>query len=255
MEKSNLGDRMKGYEVVTQDVLMKRTPVIIRLDGKSFHTFTKRLKEFDDSLNETPFSEVMHQCMAGAAHSLVHQIQGARMAYTQSDEISILCTDWSTFDTQQWFGGKIQKIVSVSAAIASTSFYWCYEKHEKIEYAPHRPLFDSRVFNLPKEEVANYFVWRQKDCIRNSKNMLGQRYFSHRELQGKKVDEVQRMCYEKYGADWYGLKPWMKFGHCVLSSHSVSSRGPVHDFDIPEFTQDREYIEKWLDAEYPENME
>jgi len=81
MDKTSLGDRMKDYERVTQGVLMRRTPVIIRLDGKSFHTFTKRFREFDDSLNTSPFSEAMHACMAGAAHTLVHQIQGARIAY------------------------------------------------------------------------------------------------------------------------------------------------------------------------------
>ena len=253
MDKTSLGDRMKGYEAVSQGVLMRRTPVIIRLDGKAFHTFTKRLNDHDDSLNETPFSEVMYACMVGAAHTLTHYIQGARIAYSQSDEISILCTDWSTLETQQWYGGKIQKIVSVSAAMASTAFYSVYEKHEKIDYMPHRPLFDSRVFNLPKEEVCNYFIWRQKDAMRNSVNMLGQYYFSPRELQGKKVDEVRKMCNEKHGADWYALKPWMKFGFCIESSCSWSSRGPKLNDDIPDFTQDREYIEKWL-GEYEGEM-
>lgn len=246
MDKTSLGDRMKDYERVTQDVLMRRTPVIIRLDGKTFHTFTKRFNEFDESLDKTPFSEAMYACMAGTAHTLVHQIQGARIAYVQSDEISILLTDWNTYESQQWFGGKIQKIVSVSAAIASTAFYSVYESYEKIDYMPHRPLFDSRVFNLPREEVTNYFVWRQKDAIRNSVNMLGQYHFSHRELQEKKVDEVRSMLYDKYKVDWLGLPGWMKQGFCVQASHTISSRGPHFDDDIPDFTYDREYIEKWL---------
>lgn len=246
MEKSKLGDRMKVYEAVSQGVLMKRTPVIIRLDGKSFHTFTKRFKDFDDSLNETPFSEVMLNCMVGTAVTLVHQIQGARIAYAQSDEISILLTDWNTYESQQWFGGKIQKIVSVAAATAATAFYATYEQFEKIDYMPHRPLFDARVFNLPKEEVANYFVWRQKDAIRNSVNMLGQYHFPHRELQGKNVSEVRDMLYSKFHVDWLGLPTWMKRGFCVPAKLSISSRGPQPDLDIPEFTEDREYIERWL---------
>lgn len=247
MDKTSLGDRMKGYEIVTQDVLMKRTPVIIRLDGKAFHTFTKRLNNFDDSLNKSPFSEVMYNCMASTAIGLTHYIQGAKIAYSQSDEISILCTDWATFDTQQWYGGKIQKIVSVSAAMAATFFYAAYEQHEKIDYAPHRPLFDSRVFNLPKEEVNNYFIWRQKDAMRNSVNMLGQYHFPHRELQGKKVDEVRQMCYEKYGADWYSLPTWQKMGFCVLSTTAISSRGPQLWENIPVFTEERDFVEKWLE--------
>ncbi len=253
MDKTSLGDRMKEYESVTQDVLMRRTPVIIRLDGKAFHTFTKRFKDFDDSLNETPFSTDMKDCMITTATFLTHYIQGARIAYAQSDEISILCTDWATFDTQQWFGGKIQKIVSVSASLASTAFQSMYEHYEHIDYVPHKPLFDSRVFNLPKEEVTNYFIWRQKDAMRNSVNMLGQYHFPHRELMGKKVDEVRDMLYKKYHVDWLGLPTWMKRGFCVQSNHAVSSRGPVPDMDIPEFTQDREYIEKWLGEEYPED--
>ena len=117
---------------------------------------------------------------------------------------------------------------------------------------PHRPLFDSRVFNIPREEVANYFIWRQKDAMRNSVNMLGQYHFSHRELQGKKIDEVQRMCYDKHDADWYALPTWMKQGFCVQASHEVSSSGPQFDDDIPDFTQDRMYVEKWLGEGYPE---
>jgi len=253
VEKTNLGDRMKGYEAVSQGVLMKRTPVILRLDGRSFHTFTKRFKEFDESLDKTPFSKAMYNCMVGTAITLVHQIQGARFAYAQSDEISILMTDWDTFTTQQWFGGKIQKIVSIAAATASAAFYKCYEAYEPIEYMPHRPLFDARVFNLPREEVANYFVWRQKDAMRNSVNMLGQYHFSHRELQGKKVDEVKDMLHEKYNVDWLSLPTWMKQGFCVQASHTVSSRGPSLDEDgCPDFIYDREYIEKWLGDDYPE---
>jgi len=140
----------------------------------------------------------------------------------------------------------------VSAAIASTAFYSTYENYEKIDYMPHRPLFDSRVFNIPREEVANYFIWRQKDAMRNSVNMLGQYHFSHRELQGKKIDEVQRMCYDKHDADWYALPTWMKQGFCVQASHEVSSSGPQFDDDIPDFTQDRMYVEKWLGEGYPE---
>jgi tRNA(His) 5'-end guanylyltransferase len=254
MDKTSLGDRMKGYEAVTQGVLMKRTPVIIRLDGKAFHTFTKRLNDFDDSLNESPFSEVMYHCMASTAVGLTHYIQGARIAYSQSDEISILCTDWATFDTQQWFAGKIQKIVSVSAAMAATFFYAAYENYEYIDYAPHRPLFDARVFNVPKEDVCNYFIWRQKDAIRNSINMLGQYHFPHRELQGKKVDEVRQMCYDKKQADWYSLPTWMQQGFCVESTCAISSFGPYVNDDIPTFTEDREYIEKWLDGDYQGEM-
>ena len=126
---------------------------------------------------------------------MTHFIQGAVLAYAQSDEISLLLKDWTTFETQQWFGGKIQKIASISAAMASTAFYTGMEMyhHDEPITLQHRPLFDSRVFNVPMEEVANYFVWRQKDAIRNSVNMYAQYHFSHKQLQGKNIQDVKDM--------------------------------------------------------------
>lgn len=238
---ATLGDRMKGYENVSQSVLMKRTPVIIRVDGRAFHTFTKQYL-----LDRTPFSQIMTHCMAAAAMSLVHQIQGAVLAYAQSDEISVLVRDWDNFNTEQWFGGKIQKMVSISSAIASVAFYAAYEKlTDPIDYAPHRPLFDSRAFNVPREDVDNYFIWRQKDAIRNSVNMLGQYHFSHKELQGKNVDQVKQMLEEK-GVSWDKLSTVNKRGFCVPAKYPLSSAGPRPDFDIPEFVTDREYILRWI---------
>ena len=107
---------------------------------------------------------------------------------------------------------KVMTPPFISAALASTAFYAVYEKFDPIEYMPHRPMFDSRVFNLPMEEVTNYFIWRQKDARRNSVNMLGQYHFPHRELHGKKVDEVQDMLYKKFDVNWLGLPTWMKQG-------------------------------------------
>ena len=245
---------MKQYESVTQDVLMRRTPVIIRLDGKAFHTFSKNFKKFDQSLEHSPFSYGMYDCMKTAACMLVHYIQGARIAYSQSDEISILCTDWTTFDTQQWFGGKIQKIVSVSAAMASSAFYGRYEQWDRIDYLPHRPLFDSRVFNLPMEEVANYFIWRQKDALRNSVNMLAQFHFSHKELQGLKVPEVKEKLLTEKKINWDELPVWQQRGFCVPSKNQFSSASVVPDEEIPVFTEDRPYSAKWLDAEHEGEM-
>ena len=248
MDKSSLGDRMKRYEAVTQDVLMIKTPVIIRLDGKAFHTFTKRFKEFDQSLEVGPFSAGMFECMQTTASMLVHYIQGAKVAYSQSDEISILCCDWNSYEAQQWFGGKIQKIVSISAAMASMAFYGRYEQWELIEYLPHRPLFDSRVFNIPREDVVNYFIWRQKDASRNSVNMLGQFHFSHKELQGLKIQDVKDKLWLEKKISWEDLPTWQKRGFCVPAKNTLSSASCVPDHDIPLFTKDRDYIERWLNG-------
>lgn len=233
---------MKGYEAVPQNILIKRTPVIIRVDGKAFHTFTKRL---DD---KTPYSDVMQACMGYTGATLVHYIQNAVFAYIQSDEISILLRDWSTFETQQWFGGKVQKIVSISAAMATNAFYGCYEQFDQIDNVPARPMFDSRVFNIPFAEVTNYFVWRQKDAMRNSVNMMGQYHFSHKELQGKKVDDVKQMLRDK-GTPWEEQSEANQRGMVVNKTHPFSSFMGKPDVP-PIFTEDRDYIEKWLDGDY-----
>ena len=236
MDKTSIGNRMKEYERVTKNKLTRRTPVIIRLDGKAFHTWTRCLRGFDQSLKTSPFSEAMHELMALTAAELCTDIQNAAITYTQSDEISILLNDWKGLKTDQWFDGNIQKMVSISAAMATAKF----NRHVTrcFDAAAPLALFDARVFNIPKEEVANYFVWRQQDATRNSINMLGQFYFSHKELQNKNTDQVQEMLFSKHGVNWNDIPTWQKRGYCAAQNGM--------DNNIPIFTQNREYIERHL---------
>lgn len=235
MEKSSLGDRMKRYENVNRYSLVRRTPVIIRLDGKAFHSFTKGL--------DRPFDEDLHNTFKQTVFDLVSQIQGAVFAYTQSDEISILLRDWDTLTTDAWFDYNIQKMASVSASIATAEFNMLWSKSDKIA------LFDSRVFNIPKEEVCNYFIWRQQDATRNSINMLGQHYFSHKQLQGKKTNEVMDMLMLEKNVNWNDLDTWKKRGICVLRKKYKDQTGWAMDTNIPIFTQDRNYVEQYLNVE------
>lgn len=248
MDKTSIGNRMKAYERVTKAKLMRRTPVIIRLDGKAFHTWTNCLTRLDASLVNSPFSDMMHDCMSSTANELVGRIQNATISYTQSDEISILLNDWKSLKTEQWFDGNIQKIVSISASMATAYFNDSMQRHTFNTDIDNRDIplafFDSRVFNIPKEEVANYFVWRQQDATRNSINMLGQFYFSHKELQGKNTNQVQDMLMMSLGhggplnINWNDLDIWKKRGYCATRDYM--------DDAIPIFTQDREYIERHL---------
>lgn len=237
MDKTSLGDRMKGYESVSRTKLIRRTPVIIRIDGKAFHTWTRSLVD----VNTSPFSGYMNRAMTWTCQQLVNNIQNAKIAYTQSDEISILLNDWGKIATDQWFDGNIQKIVSVSASIATAAF-----NHFNQENNPSLPLayFDSRAFALPKEEVANYFIWRQQDATRNSVQMLGRFYFSHKEMHQKSVSDVQDMLMLTHDVNWNNIDTWMKRGSCVVPSKQEYNLGV--DLDIPIFTQDRDYIEKHL---------
>lgn len=246
----SLGDRMKDYENVTKTSVLRRTPVIIRVDGKAFHTYTK---QFSKTLTTDPFSDILHELMTATATSMVSYMQNAVIAYTQSDEISILLKDWTTLTTDQWFGGGVQKMASVSAAMAAAYFNFHLNRREDLkEFHPTFvgaiPLFDARVFNLPKEEVTNYFIWRQQDATRNSINMLGQYYFSHKELHGKNVSQVQDMLMLQKGINWDKIAVWKKRGSCIVETGSVYSSSMRYSVDdeIPIFTQDRNYIEQWL---------
>jgi len=232
-KSDNLGSRMKGYEAVSKSKLLRRTPVIIRLDGKAFHTWTRQLSSVDESLNNEPYSGMMHSLMRKTTQYLMDNIQNAVLAYSQSDEISILLNDWKRLTTDQWFDGNIQKITSISASLATASF------NQGIDLSP--ALFDSRVFNVPKEEVVNYFVWRQQDATRNSINMLGQFYFSQKQLHGKNVSQVQDMLMESHQQNWNDVDTWKKRGFCVTTNG--------YDKEIPIFTKDREYIERLMEAE------
>lgn len=234
MNKSSIGDRMKGYEAVPKIKLQRRTPVIIRLDGKAFHTWTRWLKSYDTSLTKSPFSDIMFNTMSTTMVNLAAGIQNASFAYAQSDEISILLNDWKTFKTDQWFGATVQKMASISASMA-TAFFNDALKEQPAPLA----LFDARVFNIPKEEVANYFVWRQQDATRNSINMLAQYYFSHNELQGLNTDKVQEKLFTERDINWNDIPTWQKRGYCATSNN--------FDPNIPIFTQDRDYIEQHLE--------
>lgn len=243
----SLGDRMKGYESTSKSNLLRRTPAIIRIDGKAFHTWTKGLKHVDSSLIYSPFSRIMHQCMVNTTNLLVANIQNAVLGYTQSDEISILLNDWKKFETEQWFNGGVQKIVSVAASMATAFFNREFSKIPNAQLWDKPAMFDARVYNIPEKEVANYFVWRQNDASRNSIQMLGHFYFSQKQMHGKNNSEVQDMLMLEKKTNWNDIDSWKKRGTCVV--RDPESGTVLLDEEVPIFTKDRDYINKLLVAE------
>jgi tRNA(His) 5'-end guanylyltransferase len=191
--KDDLGNRMKEqYENRTRFMLPRRTYTIIRLDGKSFHTYTRELKK--------PFDNELFEDIDNSIIAMLPEIQGVVFAYTQSDEISILLTDFSTPQTSAWFDGNLQKMTSVAASIITAEFNrlrWARQwKDTPSAY------FDARVFTIPDRiEVMNQFIWRNQDCSRNSVSMVAQSQFSHKELQGKSTTEMHEMLHTK-GVNW-----------------------------------------------------
>lgn len=235
MEKSSLGDRMKGnYESVFKHKLPLRMPVIIRLDGRAFHTLTKK--------SQKPFDPFFIELMQNTTHYLCDNIQGAELAYTQSDEISILLHNYKKLESQAWFDNEIQKIVSISAAIASSYFSVNYNSRKLV--GDKYIQFDSRVFVLPENEVCNYFIWRQQDWLRNSVQMLAQSLFSSKELHKKNQIEMKIMCLNKKH-NWDKLDTHLKRGSCCVK---FDGKWEIDNI-IPIFTEDRDYIEKRLVVE------
>lgn len=260
MSNDSLGDRMKGYEGVSRYELMRRTPVIIRIDGKAFHTWTRQLKDIDDGLKNDPFSVMMNQAMVKTTKLLVENIQNAKFGYTQSDEISILLNDWTKHETDQWFAGGVQKIASVAASMATAYFNQAIKELDPFKSVEGlKPaFFDARVFNVPMNEVTNYFIWRQQDASRNSVQMLARYHFSHQELRNKSNSDIQDMLMRVFKVNWNDLDTWKKRGTGIVrfSEPEITWRAlqdksnrVVADYEIPIFTKDRDYIEKHLLSE------
>jgi len=221
--KDDLGNRMKKqYENRTRYFLPRRTYTIIRLDGKSFHTFTKGM--------EKPFDIGLILVMNETAKYLCENIQGTQFAYVQSDEISILLTDFTTITTDAWFDGQIQKIASVSASMASAKFN---DEIKKTFVTPKGlAFFDSRVFTIPDPtEVENYFIWRQKDAVRNSISMYAQSLYSHKELNGKSQINMHDMIHEK-GKNWNDLSDGCKRGRIIIKNVNGEWNVGTPDFQL-----------------------
>lgn len=204
------------YEHRTRFFVPRRTYTIIRLDGKAFHTYTKRLeKPFDNELIEDIDDTIL---------AMLPAIQGVQFAYTQSDEISLLLTDFATPNTDAWFDGNIQKMASISASIMTAQFNRCrlarfVERKSLNLLRDDAPIayFDSRVFTIPdRTEVMNYFIWRNQDCARNSVSMVAKSLFSHKELQGKSTAEMQEMIYQKEGINWADYDQAKKNGRLIV---------------------------------------
>ena len=265
MDKTTLGDRMKNnYENISRYYLTRRLPVIIRIDGKSFHTFTKHF--------EKPFDDVFVKTMQETMKYLCENIQGCVLGYTQSDEISLVLTDYAELTTDAWFGNNLQKMCSVSASMATLAFNKAFSRNtskqskqlyteyldekdasyiEALEIAMNKgAMFDSRVFTIPKEEVCNYFIWRQQNATHNSIQSVGQANFSHKELHKKSTKDIQDMLMTQRDINWNDYATTLKRGSCCIEEFYFSGETErshwVIDENIPIFTQNRDYIEKLI---------
>jgi len=269
--KESLGDRMKNnYEVRSQTYLPRRTYSLIRLDGRSFHNYTKNCKR--------PYDLDLMSDIDDTAKYLCENIQGCKIAYMQSDEITIILTDFDTIQTDAWFDGNVQKIASISASLATAKFNqlrfiraFNQQRKEFLDcqqlytgensFNLDQPLaqFDSRCWVIPDPiEVHNCLVWRQQDATRNSIQMTGQSQFSHKELQHKSCDEIQEMLWSQKNINWNDMPAGFKRGRCVIKeiyeapavematekqlSNNTVTRHKWSIIEPPIFTQEPDWI-------------
>lgn len=259
-----LGKRMKEfYEQVPKTRLVRRTPVAIRIDGKAFHTFTRGF--------EKPFDEVLGRAMRETMKYLCENIQGCVLGYTQSDEITLILIDYKKLTSSAWFDYEVQKMCSIAASMATMAFnqYFSEEVQNHIDgidpifitdpeiklidtYERARQkgaMFDARVFNIPKEEVANLIYWRQLDATRNSIQMVGQANFSHSELQNKSCNVIQEMLFQERDINWNDFPAHLKRGSCCVKSEATTTCAKTVDGETITWAAERPHWE--IDLEIP----
>lgn len=264
----DLGCRMKTfYEQIPKTKLMRRCPVAIRIDGRAFHTFPRGFQK--------PFDEVLIKSMQETMKYLCENIQGCVLAYTQSDEITLILVDYKKLTSSAWFDYEVQKICSIAASMATMAFNNIFSKYVKefdlelayndngIDTKENRKLweiykkainkgamFDARCFNIPKEEVTNLVYWRQLDASRNSIQMVGQANFSHKELQNKSCNDIQNMLMTQKGINWNDLPTYQKRGSCCVRNKIViESDGVIETIQLRDTSKSEN---KWIiDTDIP----
>lgn len=206
---TTLSERMKRYEQAHAQHLTRRVPVIVRVDGRAFHSLSLR----------KPFDHGFMAAMVKAATAVQSDAQGCRLAYTQSDEATFLLSDTRRLDSEPWFGNDLQKIVSIAAAVMTREFGLQIQMF--FEATLGRAVFDARAFNLPEDEVANCFLWRARDWKRNSVEMAARAKFGHAALYQKKQPDMLAMLAEA-GEPWEELPEAHRHGTFIVDGEAIT---------------------------------
>lgn len=263
---------------------MELMPVILRLDMRAGHSFTRGFKR--------PFDEVFIKSMQDTAKYLCENIQNCKLSYQQSDEITLLLVDYDKLNTDCFFDYRVDKLCSITASMATMAFNKLFEKYVDeyrfskwdgvsnyednaweyiqvlLSVVEKGAMFDARCFNIPKEEVTNLLYWRQDDAAKNSIQMVGRAFFSHKELHKKSRNDIQDMLMTQKGINWNDFPTYQKRGSCCIKTeekiteditiiknrfgedgkkHVVNMKRPhwIIDTEIPIFKgEGREYIDR-----------
>lgn len=278
--RDDLGNRMKEYESRNRYFLQKRIPVVIRLDMRAGHTYTRGFGR--------PFDDIFIAAMQNTAKYLCENIQNVKLSYQQSDEITLVLVDYDKLNTECFFEYRVDKLCSIVASMATMAFNKAIEdatdlafnkefyelglgstpsedeedvyndelegleeKYDKYYSKVGKAMFDARCCNLPKEEVTNNLYWRQLDATRNSIQMVGQANFSHKELHGKSCNQIQDMLMEQKNINWNDYPTYQKRGSCCIKENYETENGMrsrwIVDKDIPIFKgEGRKYIDRLI---------
>ena len=262
-KKDALGDRMKeNFENRARHYFPRRTYILIRVDMRAGHTWTRGL--------EKPYDKYFMECMDIAAIALCKEAAGAKFAFVQSDEISLLMTDFEDISSQAWFDNCQNKIESITASIATMAFNLKVAEFNRegktklgIIKKPNA-MFDSRAWVIPDPiEVENYFIDRQQDAARNSVTLLASNYASHKQLHGKSVSDRHEIIHAA-GDNW--AKHPVRFKHGGVVRRILNVDHPAYfgpdltrrpavmvtraswglDEYTPEFTKNRNYLREMI---------
>lgn len=260
MVKETLATKMKAYEKEHSTYLQTGVPVLVRVDGNAFHSLTRHF--------ERPFDKVFKTVMQKTAMYLFKKVHGCKLAYTQSDEISLLLIDYSSEKTEPWLNYRMEKVLSISAGKATMAFNkYLREEVDKLfaqdniseeEIAQYMEyykkldsaVFDSRAFNLPKEEVNLYFRWRQEDAMNNSLQMLAQTMYSHKQLLGIKTEDLKQKLITEKEINWGDVDPQFRRGSVIVRPNLVKIKNvrnnPFIEEVTPLFSEDKDYVNRFV---------
>ena len=259
-EKGKFFQNRRNYEINTDGY------ILVHIDGRSFSKMVKN--KF-----KKPFDYNFIRMMNDTAEYLCENVQGCHLAYVQSDEITLLLKK-NNPDGDIFFGGRLCKMQSIIASLATAKFnrnmFHYYVRHEKYndtkkgyitvpEFADailDAPLyqFDCKVWDVDTaNDAMAWFLFRNIDCIRNSKQQVAQAYLSHKELMGLNTDEQIKLLREKTAFDWNDYKEGEKYGRLVYKveeEFETEIKG-----EIVKYTRNKFRANDGFDLTIPENRD
>jgi len=244
---------MKKYESNFDITLTNRLPVIIRLDGKGFSKFTKKIDA------EKPFDNRLSDWMANAMKNVASKIEGCVFGFTQSDEITLVLRNDQSLETVPWFGNRLQKICSITSSMITANFNAeIFNSHQQETDLP-LAYFDARAFVVPNiDEMINCLIWRQQDCTKNSISCAC--YYEVAKLRGKKTTrktmeglnkkQQQELLFSETGINWNDYATRFKRGiGCRKVEKNYCNDEVVYtrsvwgfDYELPIFSTNRDYL-------------